>query len=202
MQGIILNTKTINFKDLIVSILTKDSYLKCYRFYGVKHSIVSIGNYIDFELSKRAMFLPILHSTMQYYCKWQNDYLKLKYWIDYCAFLHRILQQNGSCDEIYFKQSLSLMTKLNSQDAKRAILDSIISILDYEGMLQREYFCSLCEKELTNYVSLDENYMLYCSSCKKDKLINFDKVKKLFLLKSSAFFSDEEIDDFLELLNV
>ena len=50
MQGFILKVTKVRDEDCIVSILTNSEMLETYRFYGARHSNITQGFKIDFEV--------------------------------------------------------------------------------------------------------------------------------------------------------
>ncbi|MDE5816207.1 MAG: recombination protein RecO, partial [Helicobacter sp.] len=48
MQGFILSLQPVRDEDLWVSVLTSESLLSLYRFYGARHSVIALGHKIDF----------------------------------------------------------------------------------------------------------------------------------------------------------
>lgn len=193
MQGIILNTFSVRDKDLIVFILSSEELVKCYRFYGVRHSHLIIGNIIDYELSIQPLFLPKLHSTMQLALPW-NDYEIIKAWQSFCVLLYEHLKDNQECGSFYYDLSLRIINRLKTQHYKRVFLDAYALMIEYEGRLYFSETCTECNKELNDFFSLGEGFLMYCRGCKVSVSINKIKMKDYLKNKNSAIFEDSEID--------
>ncbi|WP_267524529.1 recombination protein RecO [Campylobacter sp. MG1] len=193
MQGIILNTFSVRDKDLIVFILSSEELVKCYRFYGVRHSHLIVGNIIDYELSIQPLFLPKLHSTMQLALPW-NDYEIIKAWQSFCVLLYEHLKDNQECGSFYYDLCNQIITRLSIQDYKRVFLDAYASLLEYEGRLNFSEFCYECSIKLKDFFMIGEGFLMYCSSCKNTIKINKFKMEIYIKTKSSAIFEDDEID--------
>lgn len=194
MQGIILNTISVRDEDLIVFILDNNELIKCYRFYGVRHSHLIIGNMIDYELDIRPLFLPKLHSTMQLALPWQNNANIVTHWQNFCYILFEHLKENSECGEFYYNLCHQIITRLGVQDYKRVFLDAYVLLLEHEGRLQYFDFCEECGALLGDSFMLGEGFLMHCRSCKNSVSINKEKMKIYFQIKNSSIFEDEEID--------
>lgn len=201
MQGIILNTFSVKDKDLIVFILDDKELIKCYRFYGVRHSHLMVGNLIDYELSVQPLFLPKLHSTMQLALPWQNKAQIFKAWQDYCVLLYEHLKDNSECGGFYYELSTEIIKRLVSQDYKRVFLDAYARLLQYEGRLFYSENCVECGNVLDNEFLLGEGFLMYCKSCKKSFKIDKLKMKNYLLHLNSSIFEDYEIDKLYEVFS-
>lgn len=63
MRGFILNIKSAKNENSIVTILDKNSVTNYWRFFGARHSILQLGNLIDFEVSEsKNNFMPNMRS--------------------------------------------------------------------------------------------------------------------------------------------
>lgn len=193
MQGIILNTISVRDKDLIVFILDNNELVKCYRFYGVRHSHLIIGNMIDYELNVEPLFLPKLHSTMQLALPLKSVEI-IKAWQDFCFLLYEHLKDNQECGEFYYNLCLRILKRLEVQDYKRVFLDAYSLMIEYEGRLNFSQNCVECGKELNDYFLLGEGFLMYCNSCKNSVKINKLKMKDYLKHKNSSIFEDDEID--------
>lgn len=201
MRGIILNTFSVKDKDLLVFILDDKELVKCYRFYGVRHSHLLVGNLIDYELSVQPLFLPKLHSTMQLLLPWQNDYAIYKVWQDFCVLLYEHLKENTECGEFYYDLCHQIITRLSTQDYKRVFLDAYAKMLDYEGRLNYSDFCYECGVSLDDNFVLAEGFLMHCKACKKSFLINKSKMKLYLENHNSSIFEDNEIDKLYEVFS-
>jgi len=59
MKGFILNTKKAKNEDIIVTTLSNSRVGNYWRFFGARHSIIQVGNLIDFEVQEsKNDFMP------------------------------------------------------------------------------------------------------------------------------------------------
>ena len=103
MQGYILNVAKVKNEDCIVSIITPQRILRCYRFYGARHSNIIQGYKLDFEIETSLNFLPrlknVLHLGFPYLLE-RNLLLK---WQELTRLFWLHLRDLNEIDEFYFE---------------------------------------------------------------------------------------------------
>ena len=66
MRGFIVNIKKAKNEDVVVTVLTNNSVQSYWRFFGARHSILQIGNLVDFEVKEsQNNFMPQMRSLSQ-----------------------------------------------------------------------------------------------------------------------------------------
>jgi len=81
MQGYIINFNPVKDEDLIVTVLTKESVLTLYRFYGARHSHINLGYKIDFEAkSSIKSTIPQLSGVLHLASKWNLEHARMFIW--------------------------------------------------------------------------------------------------------------------------
>jgi len=195
MQGYIIGFRKVKDEDLIVSILTQNHFYTTYRFYGARHSTINIGYKIDFELETNLKCnIPRLKDVMQLGFPWLLEREKLYCWQRFIKLFYQHLKDIESINEFYFDMLDSLVHKIIKQNPKRAIIESYVKLIKYEGRLHTEYECLLCEKEIDSNISLVRSFLPTHSKCSYSKSFEFDKIKSLFEDASTMKFDDEEVE--------
>lgn len=195
MQGYIINIKAVRDDDLIVLILSENHLYTTYRFYGARHSTINIGYKIDFELETNLKgSISRLKDVMHLGFPWILEKEKLYCWQRYIKLFAPHLKDVETIDDFYFNLLNNLAHKMEKQNAKRAICESYIKLLEYEGRLHTDYNCFLCECDIHNDISLVRSFMPVHANCTYSKKFKFEKIKELFEKKSLITFSDEEVE--------
>lgn len=195
MQGYIIDIKTVRDDDLIVTILAQNHIYTTYRFYGARHSNINVGYKIDFELeSNLKSNMPRLKDVIQLGFSWILDYEKLYTWQRFLKLYYPHLKDVEEIDDFYIKLLDTLAHVMIKQNAKRAICQAYIKMLEFEGRLHTEYICLLCDQEINTEISLVRSFHPVHANCTYSKKFEFIKIKELFEDKSLITFEDEEIE--------
>jgi len=201
MQGYIIDIKSVRDDDLIVTILTDENIYTTYRFYGGRHSNVNVGYKIDFELeSNHKSTMPRLKDVIQISFNWIFEKEKLYCWQRFLKLFYPHLKDVETIDDFYFNLLEELAHKLIKQNAKRAICEIYIKLLEQEGRLHSEYVCLLCEKKIENEISLVRSFHPVHPNCTYSKKFEFYKIDELFKEKSLIFLDDEEVEYIWQIL--
>lgn len=200
MQGYIIDIKAVKDDDLIVSILTETNILTTYRFYGARHSNINIGYKIDFELEQTNSTIPRLKDVIQLRFEWILDTQKMYCWQRFIRLFYPHLKDIEEIDSFYFYNLDSLAHIMIKQNALRAICESYLSILEYEGRLHRDYECLLCEQKIEDEISLVRGYIPVHAKCTYGKVFEMKKIKELFEEKRVILFTDEEVEYLWDIL--
>jgi hypothetical protein len=86
------------------------------------------------------------------------------------------------------------------QNVLRAICESYISLLEYEGRLHTDFECLLCEIPIDDDVCIVRGFLPIHSKCTKAKAFNNKKIKELFQSKKTITLNDEEIEDLWDVI--
>lgn len=195
MQGYILDVKSVRDDDLIVTILGENHIYTTYRFYGARHSNINVGYKIDFELeSNLKSSIPRLKDVIQLGFNWLLDHEKLYCWQRFLKLFHPHLKDIETIDDFYFNLLNKLAHRMIKQNAKRAICQSYIELLEFEGRLHTEYICLLCDQEINTDISLVRSFHPVHANCTYSKKFEFKKIDELFQDKSLISFEDEEVE--------
>ncbi len=202
MQGFLLQTQSIRDEDLIVCVLTKNHLKTLYRFYGKRHSVLNVGRKIDFEEENDDKFLPKIRNILHLGYIWEREIERLFFWQRFCFLLFKHLEDVHSLDSIYFDTLDDGANKLSKQHPLRVILEMYAALLNFEGRLQSQNSCFLCDKKLENSVALAQGFVLAHPSCLKAKSLDLEKIQNFFRTQSTIFLETEEVEELWRTLNL
>lgn len=161
-----------------------------YRFYGARHSILQLGNLLDFETEgEDGRFMPRLRSLSHMGFPWLFDKNKLLVWHNFIMRFEFHLRDTEDLDSFYFNLLLSAAKKWDKQNPKRIACESYVQLLEYEGRLHDEEKCYICENIIEEQMSLMRAFIpahpecIYTPSLPKDKIMIFLKSKKTIHLE-------------------
>jgi hypothetical protein len=195
MQGYITNINKIKDEDLIITILASDAVYTAYRFYGARHSNINIGYKIDFELEvSMKSTIPRLKDVLQLNFSWILDNDKMYHWQRFLKLFYSHLKDVEIIDNFYIKLLDKLVLKIKKQNHKRAIIESYIELCEYEGRLQIDYECFLCDCIIHDNISLVRSFMPTHQQCSLSKSFTKPQIDELFLNKTLVSFEDDEVD--------
>lgn len=200
MQGYILNTQKVRDEDIIVTILTKDRLYKAYRFYGARHSNITQGYKIDFELESDERFLPKLHNVLHLGFSWLNLRTHLLIWQKFMRLYFLHLQDTENLDKFYFEILEKMALKFSRQEPKRVIVQSYVEILDYEGRKNSNFYCFLCDEIIENKVALARGFLPAHENCLLKQGFEKEEILQLLNTKSTIHLNDTEVDKFYEIV--
>ncbi|WP_181881520.1 recombination protein RecO [Helicobacter sp. MIT 99-5507] len=202
MQGFISGITKLKNEDIIVQIITQNKFLSLYRFYGLRHSIISIGRKIDFDIEYNGQFIPKLRNIIQLGFAYESDFTKLYYWQQFLKLLNNHLRDTEDIPSFYFEMLNNGAIILNKQNPSRVLIEMYVKLLHFEGRLSLDSNCFICNEELSNKIAVTRGFLCAHNSC----LINNIEVidKDLFFgfikLKKSIFLNDSEVEYLLNAL--
>ncbi|NLY03691.1 MAG: recombination protein RecO [Campylobacter sp.] len=203
MQGYILKITKVRDEDLIVEILTPKNLIKAYRFYGARHSKITQGYKLDFELNDSIKFLPNLVNTMHLGFKWLLDRDRLFYWQSFTRMMHAHLKELEDVDSIYFEVLDECANKLDKQNPKRLFLEGYVKILKAEGRLPNLNYCFLCDNQiLDSKITLARAFLPAHTKCMNGKNFEFTKVNEFLKSSKTLNLEDSEVDELYQILTL
>lgn len=197
MQGYILSTTKQKNEDLIVSVLTKDSFMNLYRFYGARHSVIHIGNKIDFTKEENGMFMPRIRNIIHLGFKWQKELNRAYVWQRFIDLVFKHLRDTHDLDSSYFDILDSSALKLAKQNPLRVVVEAFCEILINEGRLGQDLYCSECGSAINSgFICLKKGLLACHADCfnADSPKISSDKFKEFLVLKNTANLNDEEVE--------
>ena len=195
MQGYIINFNRVKDEDLIVTVLTKNSVLTLYRFYGARHSHINLGYKIDFEAkSSIKSTIPQLSGVLHLASKWNLDHDRMFIWQPFIKLFFLHLKDVDEIHKFYFNLLEECGTIWHSQNPKRVAIEAYVKLLEYEGRLHDEFICFNCEEPVKEDLSLVRGFMPAHEKCVWSNTFNHLHVEELFNKKSCMFLNDEDVD--------
>lgn len=195
MQGYILHIQKVRDEDSLVFILTNKELIKSYRFYGARHSIVTQGFKLDFELVENNSFLPNLRNIMHIGFKWLYERHRLAVWQQFMRLLYNHLKGIEIIESFYYDMLESCAYKLEKQNPKRVIVEAYLKILEFEGRLHKDMNCFLCDKKIEDNICLVRGFLPAHIDCINKNRFNKNDIVKLFETKKSFYLNDFYINE-------
>jgi hypothetical protein len=97
-------------------------------------------------------------------------------------------------DIFYFNMLKDLIDDLKYQNTKRAIIESYVNLLEYEGRLNCDLNCFICYQPIKNNLNISRSFILSHQKCLNSyELFDIKKIKILFEDKSTFMLNDNEI---------
>ena len=193
MQGYILHTQKVRDEDLLVKVLTQNQLYTLYRFYGARHSVIHLGNKIDFTIEQDLREIGKLREPMHLGNSWERDLEKRYYWQQYLSLLGRHLHDITQLDSFYFEHLEQGAKYLLKENPKRAMLNLYVKLLDFEGRINPLLKCLICEKPLGEEIAISRAIVCGHKECLKGEIFKKENIMR-YLHAQGEFLSDEEVD--------
>ena len=195
MKGFILSVKKAKDEDSIARVLSATEIKTYYRFFGARHSILQLGNLIDFEVEgEDGRFMPRLRSLSHIGFSWIFDKNKLLLWHNFIKKFEPHLRDAEEVESFYYDLLLNAAKKWDKQNPKRIICESYIRLLEYEGRLYPEENCFICEERIEEDIALMQAFKPAHPSCIYSSSMPTKKILDFFHTKKTVFLEDDEIN--------
>jgi len=201
MRGFVINIRKAKNEDVIVTVLTSESVKNYWRFYGARHSILQIGNLIDFEITEsKNGFMPNMRSLSQHPFPWLfwNNHLLI--WQNFIKLFEPHLRDTIELEKFYYNLLLESAKKWNKQNPKRLAVEAYIKLLNQEGRLYDHGFCYICEEVLDDKIGLMRAFIPTHSYCIYSPTFDKKDIFKLFKTSSTIHLNDEIVDTLYQTL--
>ena len=200
MRGFIINIRKVKNEDVVVTVLTNDSIKSYWRFFGARHSILQIGNLVDFEVKEsQNNFMPQMRSLSQISFPWLFSNNHLLVWQNFIKLFEPHFRESTEIEHFYFDLLLKIATRWHKQNPKRLVIEAYIELLNYEGRLYDHGFCYICEKVLEEEIGLMRAFLTTHPHCIYTTPLEKKSIFTLFNTKSTINIDDKSI---LELFNI
>ena len=194
MRGFILNISKAKNEDIIVTVLSGDSIKKYWRFFGARHSIIQIGNLVDFEVQEsKNNFMPNIRSLSHISFPWIFSNNHLLMWQNFIKLFEPHLKDGTELDSFYFNLLLNIAKKWDKQNPKRLAVEAYVKLLAHEGRLYDNGFCYVCEEVLDKGVGLMRAYLPTHPACIYADSLDKEEVFTLFNTQSTIHLNDVTI---------
>ncbi len=195
MQGFIIKVNRFKDEDLIVTIITQQNLQILYRFYGARHSVISLGFKIDFEIKKSLnSTIAQLREVIHLGHPWITDRSRLSLWQQFIALFYPHLKDTEEIDDFYFYLLDHAAQTWHQQNPKRIAIESYVKILKHEGRLHEDFFCFYCEENIEKDISLLRAFLPSHPQCSHRLSVPRKTLRKLYEDENSLFMSDKDVD--------
>jgi recombinational DNA repair protein (RecF pathway) len=195
IKGFILRVRKAKNEDTIALILTPNHIRLYYRFFGARHSILQLGNLIDFEVEgEDGRFLPRLRSLSHIGFPWLFDRNRLLLWHNFIQKFEPHLKDTDEIEPFYFNLLLDAAKRWEKQNPKRIICESYIRLLDFEGRLYPEENCYICEGRIEEEIALMQAFKPAHPHCIYAPSLPTKKILDFFRSKKTVFMENDEVD--------
>ena len=201
MRGFILNINKAKNEDIIVTVLSPNSLQKYWRFFGARHSILQIGNLVDFEIQpSNNNFMPNMRSLSHLSFPWifSNNHRLL--WQNFIKLFEPHLKDAIELDPFYYDLLLEIAKKWDKQNPKRLAVEGYVKLLDYEGRLYDNGFCYVCEEVLDEEVGLMRAFLPTHPHCIYALPLKKQAIFQLFNTKTTIHLEDETVEKLYQIL--
>lgn len=201
MKGFILSVKKAKNEDCIAIVLSNTEIRSYYRFYGARHSILQLGNLLNFEVEgEDSQFLPKLRklSLIEFSCMKHKK--KLILWQDFIKKLAFHLEDADSLEAFYYDLLLEAVQHCQKQNPKRIICESYLKLIIYEKRLSTNTHCFICEEAINKEISLMQGFKPAHPKCIHSPALSSQKVFDFFRTQSTICLEDEEVDILFDVL--
>ena len=195
MRGFIINIRKAKNEDVIVTVLSSDAVKNYWRFFGARHSILQIGNLIDFEISEsNNNFMPNMRSLSQLSFPWLFSNNHLLIWQNFIKLFEPHLKDTIEIDNFYFNLLLKIAKRWDKQNPKRLAVEAYSELLDHEGRLYDNGFCYICEDILEEKVALMRAFLPAHPQCIYSTALNKKEIFIFYNTHSTINLGDSTID--------
>ncbi|CAA6826259.1 MAG: Unknown protein [uncultured Sulfurovum sp.] len=195
MHGFILNIKRAKNEDVIVTVLNNNSITDYWRFFGARHSILQVGNLVDFEVSEsKNNFMPNMRSLSHISFPWIFSNNHLLIWQNFIKLFEPHLKDIIEVDNFYFNLLLNVARKWDKQNPKRLAVEAYVTLLAHEGRLYDNGFCYVCEEVLDKEVGLMRAFLPTHPTCIYAHALNKKEIFTLYNTKSTIHLNDDVVE--------
>jgi len=201
MRGFIINIRKVRNEDVIVTVLSNQTIKSYWRFFGARHSILQVGNLIDFEITEnKGNFMPNMRSLSQLSFPWLFWVNHLLIWQNFIKLFEPHLKDTTEIDSFYFDILFQSAQKWDKQNPKRLAIEAYINLLDYEGRLYNNGFCHICEEVLDDKIGLMRAFIPAHPHCIYAPALDKKEIFNLFNKKSTISIEDNLIEHLFKTL--
>ena len=195
MRGFIINIRKAKNEDVIVTVLSSDAVKSYWRFFGARHSILQIGNLIDFEVGEsKNNFMPNMRSLSQLPFPWIFSNNHRLIWQNFIQLFEPHLKDTLEINSFYFNLLLTIAKKWDKQNPKRLAVEAYIQLLDHEGRLYDNGFCYICEYILEEKIGLMRAFIPAHPKCIYSNALNKKEIFEFYNTHSTINLRDSDVN--------
>jgi len=196
MRGFIIDIRKAKNEDIIVTVLSNQSVTDYWRFFGARHSILQIGNFIDFEVEEDSgNFMNRMRKVSHIGFPWIFSSNHLLIWQNFIKLFNNHLKDTTQIESFYLDLLLTIAQKWDKQNPKRLAVEGYITLLSYEGRLYDHGLCYICEEPLDNKIGLMRAYIPTHSNCIYANSYEKNLIFTLFDTKSTIHLNDNIVEE-------
>ena len=201
MHGFIIDIRKAKNEDIVVTVLTNESVKSYWRFFGARHSILQIGNLIDFETEEDSgHFMPKMRRVSHLGFPWLFSPNHLLIWQNFIKLFYHHLKESSEIESFYFNLLMEIAKKWDKQNPKRLAVEGYLKLLFEEGRLYDNGFCYICEEPLADKVSLMRAFIPAHPTCIYFFEYEKSQIFKLFDTKSTIHLDNDSVDELYKTL--
>lgn len=201
MRGFIINIRKAKNEDVVVTVLSNNSVQSYWRFFGARHSILQIGNLVDFEVKEsQKNFMPQMRSLSPLSFPWIFSANHLLIWQNFIKLFEPHFKETTEIESFYFDLLLKVAKRWEKQNPKRLGIEAYMELLEYEGRLYDHDFCHICEEVLEEEVGLMRAFLPAHPHCIYATPLKKNSIFKLFNTKSTIHIDNNEITTLYNIL--
>jgi len=201
IKGFILSVRKARDEDSIVLILSTTEVKTYYRFFGARHSILQLGNLVDFEVEgEGSSFLPRLRSLSHMGFSWLFDKNKLLLWHNFIKKFEPHLKDTHEVESFYFDLLFAAAKRWDKQNPKRIVCESYIALLHHEGRMHDDEHCYICEARIEEEIALMQAFIPAHPKCLYAPPLPTKKILDFFRTQKTVFLEDHEVDYLYEIV--
>jgi len=161
MTGFIVDVKDAKREDKVVTIITDREIKKYYRFFGARHSILKVGNLINFRIeNKNGSYMPNLRELTLVDSLWIEDEYKRKIWQEFIYLILYYLNRRGDISSFYYELLLKSNKKFEKQNPKRVVCDSYIELLSFDKKIREFKHQDIPHEKIERYIQTQKSLYL------------------------------------------
>ena len=195
MRGFIIDIRKAKNEDIVVTVLTNKSVKSYWRFFGARHSILQIGNFIDFEVEEDSgNFMPKIRKISHLGFPWLFFPNHLLIWQNFIKLFYAHLKDSTEIEKFYLDLLLSIAKKWDKQNPKRLAVEGYLKLLFQEGRLYDNGFCYICEKPLENKIKLMRAFIPTHPHCIYADEYEKNQIFRLFDTQSTIHLDNNSVE--------
>ena len=195
MRGFIIDIRKAKNEDIVVTVLTNESVKSYWRFFGARHSILQIGNFIDFEIEEDSgHFMSKMRRVSHIGFPWLFSPNHLLIWQNFIKLFYLHLKDSIEVESFYLNLLLDIAKKWDKQNPKRLAVESYLKLLSHEGRLYDNGFCYICEEPLHNRVGLMRAFIPAHPECIYTDDYEKNQIFKLFDIQSTIHLDNDIVE--------
>jgi len=201
VRGFIINIRKAKNEDVIVTVLSNNSLKSYWRFFGARHSILQIGNLVDFEVAQpNSNFMPNMRSLSHLSFPWIFSPNHLLIWQNFIKLFEPHLKDTTELDDFYYNLLLNCAKKWDKQNPKRLAVEAYSQLLRFEGRLYDNGFCYVCEEVLEEKVGLMRAFLPTHPHCIYGTSFSKKEIFQLYNTQSTIHLEDNVVEELYAIL--